>query len=364
MRRKLGFLMVSIGLAVTGACGGSDEFTNATPETAALQMELTGDATGEGLSASSADWGVREQALSGDLPEYLRHTRDAIKALNDAVATVLKPVEAAVAANIGQLQTGDVRTYGPHDQGATTFLFYVKKLGTKDFGWRLDAKPQGAPDAHYVTVMGGLFHLGDQPHRGVGAMGADLDKLASVDSDFHGAGQLLVGFAHVAGYKILTYGLLNFSPDVRSFDPVDAVFTGWKGPLGVAHVRLATYANLEDSPTPAKELVGLHARWLPGVGGRADAIAVGGDVPQGHAWVANSCWSRDLTDVDGYYAIRDCTGTPASFTCNVIKTAGQLSNCARDLADEQLPPMDPKDKTPEPGAPMQPAVPGAMPNGN
>jgi hypothetical protein len=361
MRRKLGSLVLTT--AFLAACGGGDEFADATPETAAYQMELTGDQS-EGLTTASADWGdgPATQALTGPLPEYLQHTRDAIRALNDAVADVLKPVEEAIAADAKTAAVGDTKTYGPHDKGAATFLFTIKKLAPKSFGWKVDAKPLGAQDSAYVTVMGGLFHAGDQPRRGEGAMGVDLDKLASVDADFHGNGQMLVGFAHVAGFKVLAYGLHNFSPDVNQFDPIDAVFTGWKGPDGGAHVRLATYANIADSPTDAKELVLLHARWLPLVGGRADGLVTKGDVPDGHVLVANSCWSRDLTDVDGFYLIRDCAVGAISPTCTVIKTAGKPSNCARGVDDEELPPSDPMDATPESGAPMSPAIPTAMPS--
>jgi len=360
MLRKLSFLAVVTSLFAV-ACGGGDEFSDATPESAALQIELTGDSS-EGLDSQSADWGgAATQALTGQPPEYLQHTKDAIKALNAAVAKVVDPAAAAVAANAQKLQVGDKRSYGPKDQGGATFMFYMTKIADKTFGWELQAKPIGSADSAYVKVMGGLFHQGDQPHRGEGVMGADLDKLASVDATFHGNGQLLVGFAHVLGYKILTYALHNFSPDVTQADPIDAVFWGWKGPLGEAHVKLAAYANLADTPTAAKELLLLHARWLPGVGGRADAIAAKGDVPDGHVIVANACWDRDGSDVDGYLIVRDCQATSTTVGCTVIKTVGQLSNCAHGLDDEQLPPSDPMDATQDPGAPKTTAPPASMP---
>jgi hypothetical protein len=362
MRRTLAYVVLSVGLCGVAACGSGDDFADATPETAALQLELTGDAT-EGLATASD--GESSAGVSGAVPEYLQHARDGIRALNDAVASVLKPVEQAVAADAAKkVPVGDTRTYGPYDQGAATFRFIIRRLAPKSYAWRTDAKPVGDPDTSYVTVMGGLFQLGDQPHHGTGGMGIDLDKLASVDADFHGNGQLLAGFAHVAGFKVLAYALHNFSPDVRTFDPIDAVYTGWKGPLGVAHVRLATYANVADSPTAAKELVLLHARWLPGIGGRADALVLGGDVPANHVYVVDSCWARDLTDVDGFYAIRDCQGDATSQSCTVIKTAGALANCVKDAGDEELPSSNPMDPTPEPGAPMNPSVPASMPSGN
>jgi hypothetical protein len=358
MLRKLGLLGVAT-VVLAAACGGDDGFSDAQPETSAYQMELTGDST-EGLTTSTqSDWGAATQALSAPVPEYLGHTRDAIKALNDAVKSILAPAEQAIAASAGKTQIGDTRTFGPTDQGQATYLFIMKRVDARTFGWELQAKPQGAPDSAYVKVMGGAFVKGDLPRRGTGVFGADLDKLASVDAAFHGNGQMLVGFAHVGGYKVLAYGLHNFSPDVTQFDPIDAVFSGWKGPLGEAHVRLAAYANIQDSPTPAKELVLLHARWLPGVGGRADAVAVAGDVPQGHAIVANSCWDRDGSDVDGFLRVRDCAVDQiGDVSCTVIRTAGDPANCA---VDEQLPTTDPMNAPQDPGAPTTVTPPTSMP---
>jgi hypothetical protein len=331
---------------------------NASPESAALQLELTGDSS-EGLAAESADWGASRQALSGNAPEYLQHTRDAIKALNTAVAKVVEPAAAAVAANAQKLQVGDKRSYGPTDKGGATFMFNMVKITDRVFGWELQAKPIGGADAQYVKVMGGIFHQGDLPHRGEGAMGADLDKLASVDNTFHGNGQILIGFAHVGGYKILTYALHQFSPDVTQFEPVDAVFWGWKSPLGEAHVKLAAYANIADSATAAKELLLLHARWLPGVGGRADALALGGDVTEGHVIAVNACWDRDGSDVNGFLLVRACAAGSGLAGCTVIKTAGSPANCRLD--DEQLPAQDPMDATQDPGAPQSTTPPASMP---
>ena len=85
-------------------------------------------------------------------------------------------------------------------------------------------------------------------------------------------------------------------------------------------------------------------------------------MPDGHVYVANSCWARDLTDVDGFYALRDCTAGAIGPSCTVLKTAGKLSNCAPGLLDEQLPPTDPMDPTPESGAPESPTIPTSMPS--
>lgn len=359
-------LSLMFALVLAAGCDRGAEFVNATPENETLTMELTGDGADEGLAPASSDAvegvGEAQAALSGPVPEYLGHARDGVRAVNQAIVRILTPIIEAVRDEGAQAQIGATRKFGPKDHGAATFVFYVKRIDGNTFGWRLDAKPQGAADSAYVQVMGGLYTVGLLPHRGRGVMGADLDKLATVDSQFHGAGQMLVGFAHVGGYKILAYGLKGFSPDVTTFDPVDAVFAGWRGPAGVTRVRVAAYANVADSPTAAKELTFLRARWLPGVGGRADARIRGGDVPAGRVLIVNSCWSRDLTDVDGFLLVRDCeAGHLIPQGCTVVRTAGVPANCARDLATEELPPEDPTSPDPEAGAPESITPPSTMP---
>src|SRR6478672_1402216 len=160
MLRKLGLIGFVVGLGAA-ACGGDDGFADAQPETAAYQMELLGD-TGEGLGTSGAS-----QAALGStaVPEYLGHTRTALKALNDAVAAVLKPAEAAIAASAKKTQIGDTRTFGPTDRGGATYLFTMTRINYRSFGWELKAKPQGAGDLAYQKVMGGLFERGDLPRR-------------------------------------------------------------------------------------------------------------------------------------------------------------------------------------------------------
>jgi hypothetical protein len=349
------------------ACGcrgqGNDEFEDAQPELSALTMEVTGDDSAEGIGAASADWDAARQSLGSSpvtLPEYLRHTRDAVKALNDAVASVLRPVLAAIAANGRNTQVGDTRVYGPHDRGNATYKFIMKRVAPRAFAWGLIGKAKGADDSTYAPVMGGAIQVGELVRRGRGTMGADLDRLASIDSDFKGSGKLLVGFAHVLGFKVLAYGLSNFSPDVTVHDPIDAVFSGWRGPTGITRARLAVHANVADSPTEAREIVVMRARWLPGQGGRADAVATRGDVPDGHVIVANSCWDRDLNaGVSGFLLVRDCT--PGRLSCTVIRTEGELKNCARGLETEELPAESPTDPALETGAPEMPAIPPSMP---
>jgi hypothetical protein len=362
MRRTLSFLFLST-LMITG-CKTADEFSDAVPDPAAFELEVTGDPMTEGLSEDAVEGPVRAALGNGNAaaPEYLAHARNGVRAVNEGIRRVLSPILTAIATQGRRAQVGDERRYGPTDHGQATYVFVIKKLSLRSFGWALVAKPQGAPDSAYETVMGGLFQAGDLPRRGRGTLGVDLDKLARVDADFKGSGQMLVGFAHVLNYKVLAYGLHNFSPDVTQHDPVDAIFSGWRAPTGVRRVRLAVHANIADSPSAAEELVLVRSRWLPGFGGRADAVVLTGDVPQGRAVVANACWRREADDVNGFLLVRNCQLGLFDRDCTLIRTEGALANCAPGLETEELPAADPNDPSLEPDAPEMPTIPASMPN--
>ena len=125
-------------------------------------------------------------------------------------------------------------------------------------------------------------------------------------------------------------------------------------------VGVDRYDNLDGSATPARELLLMRARWLPLIGGRVDAVVLGGDVTAGHVLQANACIDGDL---DSRFLVeRDCSvgGGGAPPSCTVIKAEGSLSACA--FGDELLPSEDPSDATLEPGAPENPQMPQAMPS--
>lgn len=337
------------------ACGGVQalpEFDAAAPESQALEMSIIGDAE-EGVTTTNklldGDVGTLEQPVTGaTAPECLVRAQGAVKEINDAVRRVLTPIATAIAGS-PTVANGTTHVWPEKDHGNGTYKFTMRKKDTGTFVWKLEGKPKGSPDTSYVIVMLGGFTKGDASRRGKGVVGFDLDRNATVDSTFKGQGKLLVGFAHKDGYAALAYGLKAFTPDPAVHAPVDAVFYGARGPLGGRAVRLAFHGNLCGSPTAAVEFLLMRARWLPTVGGRADAIAWSGDVPAGRMYVANSCWDKVFQE--GFFLVRDCTKGVFPLQCNAtpLKQVGQVSNCAAGLQSESLPSDDPNSTAPEAG---------------
>lgn len=345
---------------VLAACGrqDDDQFAEATPDLAGLTLELTGAAEEKALVSEE---GVQRQGLHAEAPQLLKETRQAIGWLNAHVRKVVEPIAELVAAGGAKIAPGDSRVYGPKDRGNATFRLTVKRLSAERFAYKLEAKPLGSGDEAYKLVAGGTLAKGQLPHRGRGTFGVDVDALKSVDSSVKGAGKLFCGFAHVGDTKTLLYMLKGFSPDTSTIEPVTAAFVGHRlMPSRATRIRLAALTNLENSPTAAKELVRARVRYLPGVGGRADALATGGDVPQGKVYFASACW--DAQEHEGFAVLRLCTRGDLT-SCQVLATRGQRENCKPGLESEAAPPENELDGALEEGAPAEGVVaPTEMPS--
>jgi hypothetical protein len=357
--RRLG-LALSLGalaLFSTAGCHKADSYDEGMPETAGYTLEVTGDENG----VASNGLGTQQAALSGKdvVGGTFQRTKDAVQAVNDGVHKVLDPLAVLIGSPDYTLE-GSARVYAfTHD--GVDFKFTIDRILALTFVWKLDAKPQGAADTAFVRVMTGAFKRGDLPRRGRGVIGFDLSAYAGVDASFHGTGQLLVGFAHVAGHKVLRFAAKEFSSDVTKWETVSALFSGWRGPLGGTDVRVAAYANLPETATDAKELGLLHARWHIGIGGRVDAAAAGGDVPADHAIVTFACYRVNDLGREGYLAVADCDATTQS--CTAMQTDGQLSDCLPEFLTDETPDADPSTAPLPADAPEDPGLPTSMPSG-
>lgn len=360
--RRLGliFCFAAANLVAAPGCQRHSDYDDAMPETSAYTLELTGD-EGSSLTKSSDDVGSAQQALSGQeaVGNTLQRTKDAVEALNAGIHQIMDPLAALVGAP-NYAVAGEAHVF-EFDHSDVHMRFAIARFLGNRFVWKLDAKPQGGADTAYVRVMTGAFARGEVIRRGRGLIGFDLSAMASVSPSYKGTGQLLVAFAHVAGHKVLRFAAKDYSADVTQHDPVSALFSGWRGPLGGTDVRAAAYANLPDSATSAKELTLMHAQWRADIGGRVDAVAAGGDVPANHAIVAFACYRANQAD-EGYLRVADCDA--AALSCTPIATEGLLTNCIAGMQTDELPNTDPNVAPLPKDAPEDPGIPTVMPSDN
>ena len=359
-------LILAAALVAVAACGraGDEKFVEASPDFDGLSLEISGAASEGAALVSEEGLAQKGQGLGGSGIQYLDDARDYVAFLNGAVKQIVTPIAELVAAKGGTAVAGDAMVYGPKDRGTATYKFTIKKQTDVRYGFKLEAKPQGAADSEYVTVMAGAMTKGDKPHRGKGGLGIDLTALKAVDTTIKGEGKLFCGFAHVGDSKTLVYVLKGFTPNLANRQPLDAAFVGHRlMPSKATRIRIVSLNNLSDSPDPAtKELVRTRVRFIPGVGGRADILATQGDVPVGKAYWGSACW--DAQENEGFAVLRLCdkAQTPV---CTVVATRGQLSNCKPGLETEELPSEDALDTSLEPDAPSTDvAVPAVMPSGS
>jgi hypothetical protein len=364
---RMGKSMMLGAALVLVACGGKDnavddtEYVEATPDLAGVALEINSEAAAEeGAALIAKGFGVSQQELNGQGAEFLEGARMQVKALNSALKEAIAPIVELVNAGGAEAEPGDVLVYGPVDRTHATFRFTIKKVTERRFVWKLEARPLGSTDdAAYKVVAAGGLTKGVVAHRGRGTIGINLDNLKAVAPATTGQGKLMASFAHTAGNdKTLAYRLLGFTPNPANHEPVTGAFVGHRRqPSGATRVRVFGPYNLENTATSAKEKVFAAIRFIPGIGGRADILASGGDIAEGKVFIGSACWDRQ--EMETFRILRQCTkvqGQPPT-DCQIVPGSimGTRDACpAAELRGEISPPSDnPGDISQEPDAPAE-----------
>jgi hypothetical protein len=372
MRLDKTIMLGAVLSLVVGCNGGVEaiddmEYQESLPDVAGLSLEVNESSTHEGrlVAEGFAEYAAALEQQQTGAPEYLEGARLQVKALNTALKQLVTRVVELSNGDVPESMPGDVLMYGPRDGADATWRLQVKKTGLQRFAWKLEARPLGSTDdAAYVLVGAGRMVRGEAAHRGRGSLGLNLDNYKAVAPGTTGQGRLLASFAHPpAGGKVLAYRLAAFTPNPANHEAVTGAFVGHKLVGGLTRIRVISSKNLPNVPnaTDAKETYVNRVRFKPGVGGRADVVVFGGDVPQGQFYFGVACW--DAQESEKFKLLRLCTRQEnAAPTCTVVQESGARAACPADafLRDAE-PPMqspDPNDTAPEEGAPESPeAVP-------
>ncbi len=376
--QRLSFL-TSATLLVAG-CGSntnssatSDPLAAAVPDVPGISLEATGAASEDAtLSSDASATDAGSSAPSG--LEFLPVIRQGIHDLNQAVQQDFAPIAQLISTQGTDIVVGQSKSYGPVVQNGVSFFLTVKRYGTHQYAWKLEGKTAGAAANVALTTLaaGTLFHAdNDMVHRGRGQIGFDLDAFKTVSPGFWGQGKLYCAYSNyaltatpVAGAaadagasstglagdaKTLVYVLKDFSIDASVHPPISAAFVGHKTLDGVRAARVLYYGQMPEfggNPNLAELLLG-RARFEPMVGGRADALVSGGNVPNNEVVYGAECW--DTSENLGWRKVWACTSVG---TCTVESEQGNISACAVDLQDDQPEaPTDGMNTALEPGAP-------------
>ncbi|RKG72501.1 hypothetical protein D7V88_38065 [Corallococcus terminator] len=354
-------LAVGAALVLSTACGGVDdqEALESLPDFEGTSLELNADALEQdGAALIAQDLRETEAALDGEGAAMLEGARMEVKALNDALRQALVPL-ADLVKKTADAQPGDVLVYGPQDRANATFKLAVRKGVGQRYQWKLEARPLGSTDdTAYKLVAAGALKRNGEAHRGRGTLVISLDNLKAVSPSFAGQGKLMMSFAHFGqGSKSLAYRLANFTPNTAQHEAVTGAFVGHKlQPSGVTRVRVLGAYNLGSTATAAKEKVLTSVRHIPGLGGRADLRAWGGDIAANTYYVGSACW--DAQEKEQFRVLLQCTdgGRVESCTEVVGSRVGTVQDCrGPELRGDVTPPEGTGDDlSPEPGNPGAP----------
>lgn len=366
-RSVISSLVLVLGLTGCGSTakdgpGTNDEASeelDGVPELGAVQMGLTEDPETEG-TATEEDM-VDPSAVADDLdlvevPENAAEDmvagQHAIRELNQGLRNFLTPVVKLVRNNPPDQQIGALRMWGPVAKNGVEYRLLLRNATTGRYSWRLDGRAEGSDDGFQRIAVGALVR-GDEARRGKGALGVDLDALGELDGDVKARGLVLVGFRHGEAGTTVGYGLKDFTADPSQKDGVDAILQGVHLKGGANRVRLAFHGDVEGTDSDAEELVLARLRHLRGVGGRSDLLIVGGDIPDGQAWIRSQCWTAKLEKVFSEVQLCPIT-TPVDLSvCQVLETDGDVTACDKTLRDPELPPSDPEAPMDDPKDPNE-----------
>jgi hypothetical protein len=361
MQLSKAFLLIAA--TALAACGSSpnasagDSLAAAVPDGAGISLEATGAASEDVTLSDTSEASVAADGGAASGLTFLPVIRQGIHDLNQGLETFFGPIGQLISTQGKDIVVGTSKTYGPVDQGGVTYLLTVKRFAPNRYAWKLEGKTTGAAvDVALTTLaVGTLFHASnDEAHRGRGQIGVDLDAFASVSPGFMGQGKLYGAYSNyeVSGAggasglagdaKTVVYVLKNFSIDTSAHPPISAAFVGHKTLAGVRDARVLYYGELPEfvgTPDHAELLLG-RARFNPGVGGRADALVTGGDVPSGVFIYGAECW--DVSEDLGWRKVWSCTSLDPN-SCTVESEQGNVMACAVDLRDDM--PEAPTDGT-------------------
>lgn len=283
--KRLGTALVATAV-VTAGCGrftADDEFVDASPDFDAVSMELDGDDGASSDGTATSPLVSAEAALTTEATLWPT-VRTTVRGINRTVAAFVRAIERIVRENPDEA-TGTTHVWTRVD-GPIEFRFTMTKVAAKKFQYELDARAAGT-EGEFTNILDGEMLKGEAAHRGAGFLRCDLTALSRIEGSTSTAlGELKVAYHHVGATKKLRVVLKDYQQDPTSPKGSAAyVYTRVGRGLSGA-IKLAVHANLnkaeENKPDP--EWLLIRGRWLTGFKARFDAVAFGGDIPQG-MWV-------------------------------------------------------------------------------
>lgn len=281
-------------LVVAAACGEpfSNEdivFLKSLPNRDLLRVDVPADRPGEPEPPPADD----VPACPMEPPRYYRDTVNTSRQINASIAAVLEVVDGVTVYPPSE-RTPALRRWGPFEDDGNELELVIARTGTPTyiaplssqapiyfdeglFAYEMRARPAGTE--RWLVPFSGTFAPAGTARRGLGTLVLDFDAIAGLGSSAPMQGVFHVGYdtrgGAVAIELALEQGTYTFEEDAE------------KNGAFVFSVAADVHSG-EESPRPALERLGIHARWRSDGSGRTDVVASGGDLAL--PAYASECW--------------------------------------------------------------------------
>ncbi|MBI3181405.1 MAG: hypothetical protein HYZ28_04620 [Myxococcales bacterium] len=267
--------LFAVALAAAGCGGGTGSSTAGEAYLAIVPAaaDLTPSAPGQVTPSPASGVGQTSQALScgSGLLELVFHRIEAVERQVSRLTHGLDEVRSRPPTSVD----GELRIWGPapvEDRPGLAVRFVLAGEETPESPvFRYAKQFKRAGDPGFVTVVRGTFR-GERAVHGTG----EMEYLGAIARELELNDEPVVAMR--LGYAFAEEGA-RMGLSVERADPPSVEHVQFAvGRSGGGELLFEAAASLEDSPTPAPEQVGLHARWLEGGAGRIDARVRGGDL--------------------------------------------------------------------------------------
>ena len=331
MNWKLACVALAVPLAACNAPFSNDEilFLKAAPRGLRIEVPDEQGVQHQGLRVAQSD----EKTPARFYQDTLRSAQEA----NDGILSLLDMVDALVVLE-PSVREDDKRVWGPLPASeAAELALVVNRVRTATvvqftststraeadqyFEFYMAARPPGTGDDAWVVLFGGTSLPQTSNRQGTGVLAVDFDNFHRFDPTIDAA-----GLVYVAYDTRFEQTAIDLAIDVVRQGPFMAKAAWAYRDDGEGGGRFVYYLIEDLVPTtPAEEILGIAARWLPTGRGRADVVVTEGDVPT--FYLASECWN------DAFERVYLASSIPTpDFT-----PSGEVSACGPDLLSPQFP---------------------------
>lgn len=336
-----------------------DEFRQALPSEAEMEIVVPGAETAEGGLATEGEVGTQAGALVGELSQYYLVTRNYSWNINFHLRLILQPIKDVVDNYPPTVTIGNKAVWkgsGPLDP--QEHLLVIKKLADGTYRFVVFAKLKDPADAPWRPRVAGTYDPEEGPESASGSVWVNLDtdySFARNELDESSVGKVLCLWSRQGGERQVTAYFFMASGDVTQDPPRNAVYH-FQREADLSGLFVFGMQGVDaDGGKPGKEAledVLLVSRWTKGGAGRADGWVTGGDVAsQGfELGVVTQCWLPSSFKT-GYEAVHvktksgEVVQASASGDVGTCPYAEPAEPALPDLGEEPADPEVPEEAT-------------------